>query len=268
MWLPIVGAGCSALNPILAFDDSTTIQLTDGQVVWPLTEGARPAWSPDGRQLTFTRGEGDDEEIFVIDVGGGSIRQLTSNAVRDSEPTWSPGGTEILFMREGEGTNELWTVGVDGSGEAQATFVEGYADSPTWGAAGMVYANAALEPWPLYLQTAPGADPEVLVQSDVVYLNDAHWSPDGSMLTMSGYPTNDNQEVYRVDADGENLERLTDHPADDDEASISPDGSFLIFESDRSGVLDLWTMAPDGGEAELWLPEPPSTHRRRPAFRP
>ncbi len=40
---------------------------------------------------------------------------------------------------------------------------------------------------------------------------------------------------------------LTSHPANDRYASYSPDGRYILFESDRSGNWDLFLMDPDGG---------------------
>jgi Tol biopolymer transport system component len=46
-----------------------------------------------------------------------------------------------------------------------------------------------------------------------------------------------------VKPDGTALERLTDHPAYDDQASFSPDGRHLVFVSSRAdGTADLWTI--------------------------
>jgi WD40 repeat protein len=54
-------------------------------------------------------------------------------------------------------------------------------------------------------------------------------------------------DIFRVRVNGMGLERLTDHPAYDDQAALSPDGSALAFVSTRDGgstdiyVLDLKT---------------------------
>ncbi len=50
-------------------------------------------------------------------------------------------------------------------------------------------------------------------------------------------------EIYRVHPDGSGLERLTDHPAFDDQASLSPDGKTLAFVSTREGgTANVWTL--------------------------
>lgn len=57
-----------------------------------------------------------------------------------------------------------------------------------------------------------------------------------------------NMELYSMDADGENLLRLTDHPDTDYHSSWSKDGSFLLFYSNRNGNDDIFYMRYDGSE--------------------
>lgn len=57
------------------------------------------------------------------------------------------------------------------------------------------------------------------------------------------YPSYD---IFRADADGKNLVRLTDTPGYDAEATISPMGDRMVFTSMRDGDLDIYTMNLDG----------------------
>lgn len=73
------------------------------------------------------------------------------------------------------------------------------------------------------------------------------WSPDGQRLAFAS-TVDGNWNVHVVDADGSNLERLTDHPAADVGPEWSPDGRELVFFSRRDGnaeiyLLDLATRA-------------------------
>ncbi len=55
-------------------------------------------------------------------------------------------------------------------------------------------------------------------------------------------------EIFTANADGSDIRRLTNHPGYDAEATISPDGSRIIFTSLREGDLDLYSMKPDGSD--------------------
>ncbi|MYE88070.1 hypothetical protein F4X33_03645 [Candidatus Poribacteria bacterium] len=56
-----------------------------------------------------------------------------------------------------------------------------------------------------------------------------------------------NSEIYVMDTDGQNPQRLTDDPAVDHSPSWSPDGKRIAFVSDREGDEDIYVMDIDGG---------------------
>jgi len=53
-------------------------------------------------------------------------------------------------------------------------------------------------------------------------------------------------DIYRANADGTNLRRLTDTPGYDAEATVCPVDGSILFTSIRSGDLELWRMDADG----------------------
>ncbi len=57
------------------------------------------------------------------------------------------------------------------------------------------------------------------------------------------YPSYD---IYVADLQGNIVKKLTNSPGYDAEAVVSPDGKKIVFTSDRSGDLELWTMNIDG----------------------
>ena len=56
----------------------------------------------------------------------------------------------------------------------------------------------------------------------------------------------DDYDIYAVDLDGRNVQRLTTAPGYDAEATISPDGKTIVWTSVRDGDLDLYAMNLDG----------------------
>lgn len=56
-----------------------------------------------------------------------------------------------------------------------------------------------------------------------------------------------NPEIYTMDGDGGNPTRITEHPANDVDPAISPDGREIVFTSNRSGNNDIFTVDSRGG---------------------
>jgi Tol biopolymer transport system component len=54
------------------------------------------------------------------------------------------------------------------------------------------------------------------------------------------WPIHASYDIYVADADGQNIQKLIGGEGYDAEATVSPDGQYIIFTSTRSGDLELW----------------------------
>ncbi len=63
-------------------------------------------------------------------------------------------------------------------------------------------------------------------------------------------------DIFKLDLETRDLVRLTDTPGYDAEATISPDGSTIVFTSDRDGDLEIYTMDLEGGNVRRLTHEP------------
>ena len=57
------------------------------QITSNATSESDPAVSPDGKKLAYTSTQDGNPEIYVIPVGGGTPKRLTTNAAIDALPT-------------------------------------------------------------------------------------------------------------------------------------------------------------------------------------
>ena len=94
--------------------------------------------------------------------------------------------------------------------------------------------------WDLW--TTASGDAEVLIGGD----GDQQYptvSPDGSKLVYQ-----DNGDLWVANLDGTAALQLTDWPENEYESAVSPDGTTVVFASDRSGNDELWAVDIGGGE--------------------
>jgi Tol biopolymer transport system component len=90
------------------------------------------------------------------------------------------------------------------------------------------------------------------------------WSPDGKTLAYCAQ-RGENFDVYTIPAVGGDEKRLTDAEGLDDGPEYTPDGKTIYFNSERTGLMKIWRMHPDGSHQEQvttdteyadWFPHP------------
>ena len=90
-----------------------------------ITEGVKPAWSPNGEELAFQR----DGKIWARNLASGAERALAEYGY---SPAWSPDGTRIAFEADGG----IWVKNLTTGVETRITFPEAPNDildeDPDW----------------------------------------------------------------------------------------------------------------------------------------
>lgn len=137
----------------------------DGANVTPLTDNdlyeESPSWSPDGKQILFTRQLKDESdtshaangEIFIMDKDGANVKRLTNKKAFDSGAVFSPNGKQIAFYGASNETWDIFIMNSDGSNVKNLTddAIECY--SPTWSPDGkwIVYTAGSKNIYNLYI---------------------------------------------------------------------------------------------------------------------
>lgn len=216
---------------------------------------ARPVWSPDGRWISFTRGN----THVVIRRSGGRTWSVGGTL------SWSPGGKRIAIERRGVTTGpEISIAAPDGTGLR----VVGPGATPDWSPDGKRIVFSRLGELYLADVSASGVD-QVPVEPEACagcesYETGPKWSPDGNRLAFvhEQVPpgTRPGLSVVVASSDGTTL-RSVRRSADDHSPSWSPDGRWIAFVEDRfpDGQKHLWVARASGGRprelargAELW----------------
>lgn len=94
--------------------------------------GGRVSWSPDGELLAFYAGPNGDRNIYIIDVDGKNLTQLT-NGGDNLGPSFSPDGEWIAFTSFRDGNNEIYVMRTDGSEQTRMTGDSRPDWQPRWG---------------------------------------------------------------------------------------------------------------------------------------
>jgi len=79
---------------------------------------AEPQISPDCKKIAFVVTENflekgkSNQDIFLMDIDGNNLKNLTNNPASDNHPRWSPDGKSILFVSTRENGPQAWVIDI------------------------------------------------------------------------------------------------------------------------------------------------------------
>jgi len=204
-----------------------------------------PGISDDSRGIAYVSDWQGNFEIYTIKEDGSGLQRITNNTFFDSGPYWSPDGRKILFMSTRDGNFEVYIMNADGSNQQRLTNNPGFDGFPTWSPDGSKIGfssdrNGNSDVYVMDVTNYQAANISDMVFGEIhqITTNLAEdyrcaWSPDGSKIAFESDRDND-IEIYIMNSDGSNQERMTTIHGDDQNPSWSPDGNFIAFNSMRN----------------------------------
>lgn len=170
---------------------------------------------PDGRHIAFSMSladSNDRNDIWIYDMVSGEQRKLTSMPGLQHEPTWRPDGKAIYFLSgKGGQTHDIWRVDVTSGTTEQLTVNALYHFDLAAREDGTVaYSGNQGGNYDLWLLPS-GGKPERLT-NDAALDARPTWSPDGRSLVFESMREDAVADLWRIEADGRQPQRLTRMP--------------------------------------------------------
>jgi Tol biopolymer transport system component/DNA-binding winged helix-turn-helix (wHTH) protein len=216
-----------------------------------------PVLSPDGGDISFSRGEADGSwHIWTVPAAGGAARQLTSGTQSEIHPRYTRDGASVVYQTWGS-PSRIWIVSRNGGTPRPLTAgdqEDGYADPSPDGEL-IAFARAEGEERVYVGPIAGGAPRRLVARASTT----PRWSPDGQWIAFSP-GRNYDRGIFIVRRDGTGERRLTERGG---WPGWWPDGarvSFLMLDAD--GAQQIWTVPIAGGAPTRLesLPFPGSTN--------
>jgi Tol biopolymer transport system component len=232
-----------------------------------------PAFSPDGRSLSFKRmvskGVGD---LFLLKLGEefepvGRPRQIVSSGWRIGTAVWTPEGDILFSGKPAEGEWGLWRI-KESSGQFNAPErhpdFEKRTDSLTISSDGtrLSYVEETWDPniWTIELSEENGAGPPLNLISSTRAESLPQFSPDGGRIAFAS-DRSGTSEIWVCDPDGSNAAPLTQFGRlSTSMPSWSPDGEQILFGSQSEGQLNIYRISANGGDATRLTDHPAGDH--------
>ena len=244
------------------FDSTGTVQLTNN-----VADDAQPSFSPDGKRIAFASNRSGKWHIYLMHADGRNPVQISDGETNDMHPSFSPDGTRLIYSSlpvKAAGAGEQWEMHVVDLVTRQHTAV-GHGLFPAWSPSKdrdiisfqktRARGSRWFSLWTCELKNGDSGDlestnvTEVAVSTNAALLSPA-WSPDGKRIAFTsilepgeiknGKPKG-KQDIWVIDADGNNRKRLTDGGS----VNLTPhwaSDNRIYFVSDRSGHECIWSV--------------------------
>lgn len=240
------------------FDGSNVVQITSSS-----SPNLSPTWSPDGKFVTYTSYRDGNPDLWMYELASGKTSKLSSRKGLNSGSNWSHNGRLIAFTGSHNGDTDIFTLTPDGKNLSRLIGGAGLDVDPTFSPNGqwMAFVSGRFGNPHIFLATLKwdSADKVKVAEKDKRltyagwYNATPAWAPESDKIVFAGYDRDiDRFDLFMMNPDGTQLERLTIRAGDNERPSWSPNGQLLVFQSNRTkgrdvkSVYQLYVMNRDG----------------------
>jgi TolB protein len=211
-----------------------------------------PAYAPDLSVIAYTSYKSGYPDIILQSLRDARLPTMPAHGSSDAQnflPAWSPDGTKLAFMsnRDGSGNTEIYIVNRDGTGLRRLTNHPGADSTPTWSPTGqqLAFTSDRSGNPQIYIINADGTGLQ-RIDCDSALCDRATWSP--APLNEIAYASRSGAgfDIRIFEIATRQSRTITDGIGSNESPSFAPNGRHLAFASDRTGRMQIYTIARDG----------------------
>jgi Tol biopolymer transport system component/DNA-binding winged helix-turn-helix (wHTH) protein len=212
-------------------------------------------WVPNGSEIIFSTRHGGRTQLHRVSLAGGAPQWLAASGNDAHYPAFSPQGNRLAWTKN-TANSDIFRAALPKNRDATgplsslivSTALEGSQQYSPDGKK-IVFQSSRSGNGEIWICGSEGENPIQLTSFRGPLTGSPNWSPDGRQIVFDSRPEG-NADIFIASSDGAGqLRRLTADPGEDIVPSFSRDGRWIYFSSSRSGRLQVWKIAPVGGEA-------------------
>jgi TolB protein len=194
-----------------------------------------PRLNPGCTQIIFAsdRTYNNNLDLFIMNVDGSNLFQVTWDAENDARPDWSRDSGWIVFESYRDAQAEIYIQAYDASNLTRLTWDGNYDGMPAWSPDGskIAFVSNRTGGYRIYTMNTDGSG--VIQLSDQPYSAHPVWSPDGSQIAFSADANGDGWwELWMMQSDGLSEQLIYQSPQENTDiiANVwSPNDSIIAF---------------------------------------
>jgi len=275
-WFPLVAVLAILVGIVACYTDSngvgtarvSILEIGSGKIrrfanVTSRGFAGAPIWSPDGKTLTYMANIAEDNSFEIYTTNINTRDTITLAAPQNLPITpqyfgdleWLPDSKHLLYRLSNNNISNIYVMNPDGSNPVETLMgrigIFNLSPDGTRIAYSRISYGDDRSKDKIYV-TVLDSDTPVEIVAELGRIDELQWSPDGSRIAFIAYQFG-HYRLYTTEANGNNLNELTNSQEFQRDIDWSPDGTRIAYWMENPGrvTTDLHTINSDGSDDQL-----------------